>query len=256
MLTSKGGKQDVVTALENGADDYVVKPFDREELQARIRAGLRIVGLQTSHTVVYTFARAVEAKSPFTQGHSDRVTQLALVLAERLGVAAAEREVLRSGALLHDIGKLGIPDAILNKAGPLTAEEYDIIKQHPMQGVRMVESLQSMAGVIPLIRWHHERLDGSGYPDGLQGDEIPPLVRILSVADSYDAMASDRPYRPGMPHAECIHRLQRDAAKRALERSTVEAFCAIPLTLIKRPFSAVARTAQPDAVPVPLLQAV
>ena len=111
------GKENVVAALESGADDYVAKPFDRDELQARLRVGLRIVGLQTSQTVVFTFARAVEAKSPYTQGHADRVTRYALALAERLGLPGDEREVLRRGALLHDIGKISIPDAILNKPG-------------------------------------------------------------------------------------------------------------------------------------------
>jgi len=154
MLTSKGGKQNIVTALDSGADDYITKPFDREELHARLQVGLRIVGLQTSQTVVYAFARAVEAKSPYTQGHADRVTHCALRLAERVGLSPADMDVLRRGALLHDIGKITIPDAILNKGSALTDEEFAVIKQHPDQGVKIVEPLTSLADVIPLIHWH------------------------------------------------------------------------------------------------------
>jgi putative two-component system response regulator len=227
MLTSRGGKQNIVAALGSGADDFITKPFDREELQARLQVGRRIVELQTSETVVYAFARAVEAKSPYTHGHSDRVAGFALALAERVGLSKSEKQLLRRGALLHDIGKISIPDAILNKSGPLTDAEYEIIKQHPGQGVKMVEALQSLAGVIPMIRWHHERLDGSGYPDGLRGDQIPLLVRLLSIADCYDAMVSPRPYRGGLPHAECLRRLRADAARGRLDGGLVEHFAAV-----------------------------
>ena len=229
MLTAKGGKQNIITALGNGADDYVTKPCDREELQARLQVGRRIVSLQTSETVVYAFARAVEAKSPFTQGHADRVAGYALALAERVGLSKPERELLRRGALLHDIGKISLPDAVLNKAGRLTDEEFDLVKQHPMEGVRIVRPLQSLADVIPMIRWHHERLDGSGYPDGLRGDAIPLLVRILSIADGYDAMSSVRPYREGLPHAECLRRLQEDADSNRLDARLVDEFSRLHL---------------------------
>jgi putative two-component system response regulator len=229
ILTSKDGKENVVTALESGADDYITKPFDRGELQARLRVGRRIVGLQTSQTVVFAFARAVEAKSPYTRGHSERVTRYALALAEAAGLPAGPREVLRRGALLHDIGKISVPDAVLNKPGPLTAAEYDVIKQHPAQGVVIVEPLESLRDVIPLIRWHHERLDGRGYPDGLRGDEIPLPVRVLSVADVYDALASARPYRPGLPHAACLEQLRGDARGGSLDPELVERFCALEL---------------------------
>jgi putative two-component system response regulator len=225
ILTSRTGKENIVAALESGADDYVCKPFDREELRARLKVGLRIVGLQTSQTVVFTFARAVEAKNPYTYGHSDRVTAYALLLADRLGVGAAERDVLQRGALLHDLGKIGIPDAILNKDGALDEGEFHVIKQHPVQGVRMVEGFHSLRDTIPLIRWHHERLDGRGYPDGLPGAEIPPLVRILSVADVYDALASERPYRRALTPATCAQELRHNAAGGGLDPELVECFC-------------------------------
>jgi putative two-component system response regulator len=227
MLTSKDAKADIVTALHGGADDYITKPFDREELLARIRVGERIVGLQTSETVIYTFAQAVDGKSPFTSGHSERVMKHALALGERIGASSVEMDLLRRGTRLHDIGKIAVPDAILNKPGPLTHEEYATIKEHPIQGVRMVERLASVRDVIPLIRWHHERLDGKGYPDGLVGDQIPKLVRVLSVADVYDALSSDRPYRAGLPHEQCVSILRKDAAGGSLDSELVEAFCAI-----------------------------
>jgi putative two-component system response regulator len=235
LLTSKGGTENAVAGLESGADDYVQKPFDRDELRARVRAGHRIVGLQTSQTVVYTFARAVDGKSPYTRGHSERVTQYALALAEQLGLPAADRDVLYRGGHLHDIGKICIPDAILNKPAALTPEEFEIVKQHPAEGVRMVESLESCRDLIPIIRSHHERLDGQGYPDGLSGDRIPVLVRVISVADVYDALRSDRPYRAGMPHGECLAILRQDAAGGSLDPELVEAFCTLgaePVPLI------------------------
>jgi putative two-component system response regulator len=224
MLTARDGKENIVTALESGADDFVTKPFDREELRARIQVGRRIVGLQTSQSVVFAFARAVEAKSPYTQGHAERVTEYALGLARRLGLSASELDLLRRGGLLHDIGKISIPDAILDKPGKLTEDEMQIIAQHPVQGVKIIEPLQSLHDVIPLVRWHHERLDGRGYPDRLQGDAIPLLVRILTVADIYDALSSDRPYRAALPRSECLEILRKNAREGALDASLVEQF--------------------------------
>ena len=223
ILTSKQRKQDLVEALESGADDFLPKPFDRAELKARLRVGSRIVGLQTSETVVFAFAKAVEAKSPYTQGHSARVMSLALALADRLDVSSSQRETLRKGALLHDIGKISMPDAILNKTGPLTAEELAIVQQHPADGVKIVEALESLRDTIPLIRWHHERLDGKGYPDGLRGDAIPPLVRILTVADVFDALASPRPYRPALSSEQCLSMMQKDTFNGAFDPAVVDA---------------------------------
>jgi len=228
ILTSREGTSNAVTALDSGADDYITKPFNREELSARLRVGRRIVSLQTSETVVYSFAQAVDGKSPFTKGHSDRVKRYALVLAARLGLSQAQIDLLRRGAILHDIGKIAVPDAILNKPGPLTPEEFQVIKDHPMQGVRMIAPLESVRDTIPLIRWHHERLNGTGYPDGLSGDQIPLLVRVLSVADVYDAVSSDRPYRASLPVEASLAILRKDAAAGGLDPNLVTAFCSIP----------------------------
>ena len=148
ILTAKDGTENTVAALESGADDFVMKPFDRDELRARLRVGRRIVGLQTSETIVYSFARAVDGKSPYTRGHSDRVTRYALALAEHLGLSASERDVIRRGGMMHDIGKICVPDAILNKPGPLTSDEYTIVKMHPLQGAQMVEPLESVRELV------------------------------------------------------------------------------------------------------------
>ena len=239
LLTSKTGRENIVSGLEAGADDYITKPFDREELRARLQVGLRIVGLQMSQAVVFAFARAVEAKSTYTQGHADRVTAYALALAARIGLEPKEKETLRRGAVIHDIGKIRIPDAILDKPGRLTPAEYELVKQHPVFGEQIVAPLDSVHDVIPLIRWHHERPDGKGYPDGVAGGAIPFLVRILSVADVYDALASKRPYREALAHADCVKQLQALGAGGGLDPSLVDCFCRIPqaelLSLGERP---------------------
>jgi len=222
ILTSQSSKKDVVNALDSGADDFIAKPFDHEELRARIRVGARTVGLQRSQTIVFAFARAVEAKTPFTHGHSDRVRTYCLAMADHLNVSARERHILSNGALLHDIGKICVPDAVLNKPGPLTDDEFAIMKQHPSQGVQIVEPLEALADVLPLIRSHHERLNGVGYPDGLTGEQIPFLVRLLSVADCLDALTSDRPYRAALSVSRSLEILRHDAAAGALDAALVE----------------------------------
>ena len=194
ILTGGGSADARLRAWDLGADEFLAKPFHTVEVAARCRSLLRVKSLvdelDSAQAVVFAFARAVDAKCSYTLGHSERVTGYAVRLAERVGLPAAEREILRRGAMLHDVGKISTPDAVLNKPGKLTAEEYDVIKQHPLQGVRIVEPLKSLREALPLIRWHHERLDGRGYPDGLFGGSIPLAVRVLAVADVFDALAS------------------------------------------------------------------
>jgi putative two-component system response regulator len=228
IVTAQSEFQNKLDAWEYGADDYLTKPFHLVEVTARCRSLLRIKRLveerDSAESVVFALARAVEAKSPFTHGHSERVMVYALALAEALDLPHEECEILRKGALLHDIGKISVPDAILNKPGPLTPEEFDIIKEHTSAGAHIVEPLHSVRNAAPLIRWHHERLDGKGYPDRLKGDEIPYLVRILSVADVYDSLASDRPYRPRMAHHTCLEFLRDNANGGGLDVELVALF--------------------------------
>jgi putative two-component system response regulator len=223
-------------AWDVGADDFLTKPFQVVEVLARCRSLLRtkqlVDELDSAQSVLFAFARTLEAKSRYTQGHSERVTIHALDLADRVGLTAAEKEVLRRGAMLHDIGKISTPDSILDKPARLTSEEYTIVKQHPAEGVRMVESLRSIRDVIPFIRWHHERMDGRGYPDGIFGGSIPLGVRILSVADVFDALATERPYRPALDRNECYRIMRADATGGGLDPEMVEAFCATPSTTV------------------------
>lgn len=221
-------------AWDVGADDFLTKPFQVVEVLARCRSLLRtkqlVDELDSAQSVLFALARTLEAKSRYTQGHSQRVTAHALALADRVGLPAAEKETLRRGSLLHDIGKISTPDSILDKPARLTAEEYEVVKRHPDEGVRMVESLRSIRDVIPFIRWHHERMDGGGYPDGIFGGSIPLAVRILSVADVYDALATERPYRPALAPDECYRIMRADAAGGGLDPELVEVFCTAGLT--------------------------
>jgi putative two-component system response regulator len=228
MVTAMGALQNKLAAWEYGADDFLTKPFHLVEVVARCRSLLRIKRLvedrDSAESVVFALARAVEAKSPYTHGHSERVTRHCLALASAVGVEQSQRDLLYKGGLLHDIGKISIPDAILEKRAALTAQEYDVVKAHAAQGAHIVEPLHSVRDAIPLIRWHHERLDGRGYPDGLRGDEIPRLVRILSVCDVYDSLASDRPYRAAIPHNRCLEMLRENALDGGLDPDLVALF--------------------------------
>jgi HD-GYP domain-containing protein (c-di-GMP phosphodiesterase class II) len=147
-------------------------------------------------STVEALATAIEAKDLYTRGHSKRVTQFAIVLAERFGVSRTDIRNLQYGATLHDVGKIGIDEKILNKPGKLTSDEFEHIKQHPVIGFHIIERVDFLQGARPVVRNHHERFDGTGYPDGLKEEEIPFLARIAALADFYDALTSDRPYRP------------------------------------------------------------
>jgi putative two-component system response regulator len=228
VLTGTGVADARLRAWDLGADEFLTKPFQTLEVAARCRSLLRqkelVNALDSAESVVFALARAIEAKSPYTHGHSGRVTQYALSLGKLLGLGETEVDILRRGAALHDIGKINTPDAILNKPGGLTPEEFEVVKRHPEEGVRIVQPLSSARDVLPLIHWHHERMDGSGYPDGLMGGSIPLLVRILAVADVYDALASDRPYRPAMPHERCQEVMEKDAREGGLDPELEKVF--------------------------------
>jgi putative two-component system response regulator len=228
MITAQTEFQSKLNAWEQGADEFLTKPFQLLEVSARCRSLLRIKRLveerDSAENVIFALARTVEAKSPYTHGHSERVKDYALALAAEMDLTAEQREILRKGALLHDIGKISVPDAILNKPGPLTPEEYEVIKDHVRQGAHIVEPLRSMQDALPLIRSHHERLDGQGYPDGLKGEAIPLLVRILSVADIFDSLASCRPYREPIPPPHCLEMLRDNALHGGLDPELVALF--------------------------------
>lgn len=177
---------------------------------------------------MFALTRAMEAKNFYTQGHTERVTRYALALGQRVGLADTQQLVLQRGPTLHHIGKIPVPDKILKKLASLTPDEFAIVKQHPTAGVHIVEPLLSLREALPLIRWHHERMDGKGYPDGLHGDDVPLLARILAVSDVFDALASARPYRGLMPVLDCLDILRHNAAGGGLDPMLVERFCAVP----------------------------
>jgi putative two-component system response regulator len=231
VLTGEDRSEARLKVWDLGADEFITKPIQNVELLARCKALLRVKRLndelETAQSVLFALARTVEAKSSFTHGHSGRVAVYADQLAEQLNLRACEREALRRGALLHDIGKLGVPDEILNKPGPLTDAEYTIVKQHTVKGAAIVGPLRSLRDTVPMIRWHHERMDGNGYPDGLSGCDLPRLVRLLSVVDMYDALSSTRPYRAAIPEDVCVRMLKESAAGGGLDPELVEQFLAV-----------------------------
>lgn len=190
------------------------------------RAEKLIEELDNYETVVLTLALAVEAKDDYTSGHSERVSSYALALANELNLPEKEIEKLKIGTILHDIGKIGIPDAILRKPSSLTPEEFRVIQEHPVQGAKICDNLKSAHDSLPIVRNHHERYDGNGYPDKLKGQDIPLLVRITTIADAFDAMTSDRPYRPGMPQDIAINEMRKNSATQ-FDPEFVEIFIAM-----------------------------
>lgn len=167
---------------------------------------------QTFINIIETLAMSLDERDKYTHGHSRRVTNLALALGDHIGLNINNYSILRLGSILHDIGKIGVPDSILLKPGKLTGEEFEIIKKHPEQGVHILQPLKhdyKVLQIIPIIRHHHERYDGNGYPDGLSGENIPLLARVVAIADSYDAMTSDRPYRKGMSKEKALAEIEK-----------------------------------------------
>jgi len=219
-------RQDAILA---GADDLINYPLNRLELVTRIHSLLRIkeyhADLEQTQNVICALALALEAKDHYTRGHSQRVGDLARAFALYVGLPAATAERIRVAGLLHDIGKIAVPEKLLNKKGPLTREEFLRVIDHPVIGEEMVRPLTTLASVLQLIRHHHERYDGRGYPDGLEGDKIPYEVRLLSIVDAYDAITSHRAYRPApLGHEAAIATLRREASGGKWDPVMVEEF--------------------------------
>lgn len=199
MITALNDIDDRVKALESGADDFMSKPVERVELVARVRSALRLKSvydrLDSAEQVIFALAAAVEAKDSYTERHTHRVAESARHMGLRLGLAEIELDALYRGGMIHDIGKIGVDDAILRKPGPLDADELVKMRAHPVIGTKIVRPLRSGSDILPSIRHHHEWFDGRGYPDGLREQEIPLHARIVAVCDAYDALVHDRPYR-------------------------------------------------------------
>jgi putative two-component system response regulator len=228
MVTSADDFDHKIRGIETGADDFLAKPVRPKELYARVKSLLRIKSLTDSldsaETVIFSLANAIEAKDQFTKGHTDRVSSLAVSLGEYIGLNSEDIGTLSKGGILHDIGKIGIKDTILNKPGKLTAEEFEEIKKHPETGEKICLPLHSLQPVLPIIKHHHEKYDGSGYPCGLAGENIPLLARIMAIADVYDALTSRRAYRDAMSHTEAMEILRRETSENKFDPLLFEKF--------------------------------
>jgi putative two-component system response regulator len=219
LITGLSDSSDKVRGIEAGADDFLNKPVLAEELIARVKSLLRLKEftdeLETADSVLCTLGLIVEGRDPYTEGHCERLATHAVELGRHLGMDEDALVALRRGGFLHDLGKIAVPDEILKKGANLTPAEWAIMKLHPITGENICKPLHSLHLVLPIIRHHHEHTDGSGYPDGLRGSEIPILPRVLQVVDVYDALTTARPYKPALTHEQSAQTM-RDEARRGL----------------------------------------
>ena len=202
MLTGLATSEQKVRAYELGVTDFLAKPFAPDELLPRVRSLVLLKQFADEHeyaeSMIVTLARTIDARDPYTAGHSARVAKYAELVARRMGVEDAQILDLRRGALFHDLGKIAVPDAVLRKPGPLTDEERGVMQKHPIVGEELLAPMKTMAKSLPIVRHHHERIDGSGYPDGLSGADLPLAVRIVTVSDIFDALTTKRVYRDAL----------------------------------------------------------
>lgn len=214
--------------IHAGADDFLSKPLDAHELSARVQSLVRLKRytdeLDSADAVIVSLALTIEARDPCTDGHCQRLAGYASQLGASLGLNDEEVSALHRGGFLHDVGKVGVPDRVLLKAGPLTAEEFELIKAHTTIGDRLCGELRSLRRVRPIVRHHHEKLDGSGYPDGLEGPDIPLLAQIMGVVDVFDALTTARPYKHALSPGEAFDELYREVALGWRDRELVDRF--------------------------------
>lgn len=231
LIIDSAGDGDHAALLAAGCDDILSGALHHDTLMARIRSLIRLKAItdqrDDAEAILYTLARTIEAKDPYTMGHADRVAQYGVKLGKHMGVSAYDAQILRQGGMLHDIGKLAIPDAILLKPGRYTPEEFSVMKRHPTLGCDICGKLRSVRDALPLIRHHHEKLDGSGYPDGLRQDAIPPLVRIVSIVDIYDALRSQRSYKEAFTVDKSFEIMWQEVEKGWWDRTLLSAWEAL-----------------------------
>lgn len=228
LITALHEREDKIQGINVGADDFLIKPVNAHELRARVGSLVRLKrytdDLDSAESVIMSLALVIEARDSYTDGHCQRLATYATSLGASLGLSDEELGALHRGGYLHDIGKIGIPDAVLLKADRLTVAEYARIKDHPVIGDRLCGELRSLRQVRPIVRHHHERLDGTGYPDRLKGDAIPLLAQIMSIVDVYDAITTDRPYKRAFPPERAFEELMQEARNGWRQNDLVEAF--------------------------------
>ena len=217
MITALSAKQDRLEGIRAGADDFLTRPVDRPELLARVRSLLKLKQrtdeLERAESVLFTLARSIEGKDPYTHGHCERLADYSARLGAQLGLSEDQLTALRRAGIVHDVGKIAVPDAILLKPGRLTPEEWTIMHEHPLVGERICAPMKSFRYVLPIIRHHHEKLDGSGYPDGLRGNAIPVTARVLQIVDVYDALTTERPYKKAFSITDALEIMKQEVAK-------------------------------------------
>jgi cyclic di-GMP phosphodiesterase len=217
MTTSVQGDENEVAGIESGADEFLIKPLRPTLVRTRIRTMLRnkalVDSLEEAETILFALAQTVERRDKYTGLHCERLAGYSMALGHALGLPRQEQQALHRGGYLHDIGKIGIPDAILFKRGRLTEPEWETMRLHTIRGEEMCRPMKTLAPVLPIIRSHHERWDGSGYPDGLRGEQIPLLARVLQIADIYDALTTARPYKPVYSHEHAIGIMLEEARR-------------------------------------------
>ena len=242
MVTGDNSPEDLAKSMKMGATDFIKKPYIPSELLARVDAAVqrkRLTDqLDNSESLLFALARMVEAKDSHTGDHCSRLAYSSGIFARKLGLDQADITALRRGAILHDIGKLGIPDKVLLKEGKLTVEEFELIKNHSVIGARLCGDLKSMQSTLPIIRHHHERWNGSGYPDGLKGNDIPYLARVFQILDVYDALSSERPYKTAFTTEQVIEIFEKEKNQDWYDPELMEVF----LTILRT---------QPDVLKLP-----
>ena len=225
LITGLSASEDRIKGINAGADDFLSKPIEFNELLARTRSLIKLKlytdELENAESVLFSLALSIEARDPYTRGHCDRLAEMSVRLGERLGVPEEHLTALRRGGVVHDIGKVAVPDSVLLKPGPLSAEEIEVVRKHPIVGERICSPLKVLRLVLLIIRHHHERYDGSGYPDHLRGESIPLTARIMQLADVYDALTTDRPYRKADPPEVALQIMVNEARQGWWDRKSV-----------------------------------
>jgi putative two-component system response regulator len=217
MLTGTSSKEDRLMAIDGGVTDFMAKPFSAEELTARVRSLVKLKSvtdaLENAERVIVALARTIDARDPYTASHSERVSLYAGILGERIGLKSSDLWAVQHGGLFHDLGKIAIRDSVLLKPGKLTTDEFDEIKRHPVEGRNLIAHMKTLGRAFDVVYHHHERMDGSGYPDGISGESIPLIARVTTIADIFDALTTARVYRGALSRQDALRILTEEVAK-------------------------------------------